>query len=85
MEGDGFFNESMSKDNPESLGYAVAHLDEVAKIAKEIGDAPSETNVTTVYGSGGGNRYHVRADGSILFSATHGDAEKAKNLGFAVI
>ena len=46
-----------------------------------------EEIVASVYGQGGGNRYHIEGDGTVVFSKLHSDyleAQKAQELGFVV-
>ena len=49
---------------------------------------PDSRSTFTVYGSGGINRWYIRADGSVEFSAPHAYKEKditnAKLLGFKI-
>ena len=45
-----------------------------------------EDYVASIYGQGGWNRYHVKGDGSVIFSKMHSEeeAQKAQELGFLV-
>jgi small nuclear ribonucleoprotein (snRNP)-like protein len=90
LEGEGFFDQSMGKSNPESLGWVFSNFDrfeEAVKDAKEWDDDPDDIDITSVYGKGGGNRYRIMASGLIKFSEMHSTkekAEEARSVGFEV-
>ena len=76
MEFEGFFDDSSKKDH---CGIGGAR--------KWLGEGYEAGNIC-VYGRGGGNRYFVKHDGDIFFSAHHAlpkDVEKARALGFQIL
>jgi hypothetical protein len=88
MEGIGFFDESLDRENGSSLGDAY----EMVATHEPWDDEEDPKDILmSVYGAGGFNRYLITADGSILFSKIHATLpspdvaiDRAMALGFEV-
>lgn len=71
----------IQEDTPYSVIGMIKHL-------QKIGTGHNDGfPVGTVYGSGGGNRWYVYRDGSLMFSRGHASREakdRARQLGFEI-
>lgn len=84
----GWLESQEDTSNRYTASYARRRIEEIMQI--EIGggeEINGGLHVSTIYGNGGFNRWHVYLNGLVMFSAGHGSeaaTKKARELGFEI-